>query len=111
MSVVTSNASGDSAARAGLVSARVRFRRSLTLMLMTLLMPGSAQLAAGNKRAGRIAVRLWLALLVVGLALVVIAFTQRSLMLTLVTDPGWLLFLRVLLIALALGWIVLFCDA
>ena len=40
-------------------AARVRFRRAMALMLMTLLLPGSAQLVAGNRRIGRIALRIW----------------------------------------------------
>ena len=36
-------------------AARVRFRRALALMAMTLVAPGSAQLVAGNRKVGRIA--------------------------------------------------------
>ena len=32
-------------------AARVRFRRAMALMLMTLVLPGSAQLVAGNSRS------------------------------------------------------------
>ena len=31
---------------------RIRFRRAVTLMLMTLVMPGSAQIAVGSRRTG-----------------------------------------------------------
>ena len=31
---------------------RVRFRRAVALMVMTVLVPGSAQLVAGNRRIG-----------------------------------------------------------
>ena len=48
-------------------AARVRFRRALSLMVMTLVAPGSAQLAAGNRRVGLIALRIWVGLLAVGL--------------------------------------------
>jgi hypothetical protein len=34
---------------------RVRFRRAVTLMLMTLVLPGSAQLVSGRRRVGRVA--------------------------------------------------------
>ena len=34
---------------------RVRFRRAVTLMLMTLVLPGSAQLVAGRRRLGLVA--------------------------------------------------------
>ena len=33
-------------------AARVRFRRALALMAMTLVLPGTAQLVAGNRRSG-----------------------------------------------------------
>ena len=42
----------------------VQFRRALVLMLMTLVLPGSAQLVAGRKEVGRIALRIWLGLIV-----------------------------------------------
>src|SRR5207245_11277076 len=41
--------------------ARVRCRRAIVLMRMTLVLPGSAQLVAGNRRVGRIALRVWFA--------------------------------------------------
>ena len=111
MSLASSSLPRDVAVRAGHDSDRIRLRRCLTLLVMTLVLPGSAQLVAGSKRLGRIAVRLWLALLAVALMLVVIAFVRRSLLLTLVTDPRWLLMLRVALIVVALGWVALLCDA
>ena len=111
MSLASSSVPPDLGARAGPDSARIRFRRSLALMLMTLLMPGSAQLAAGNKRLGRVAVRVWLGLVALTAVLALIALTHRSWLLTLVTDPSWLLALRLLLIAAALSWAALFCDA
>ena len=46
-------------ATAGDRAARVRYRRALMLMVMTLVVPGSAQLVAGNRRVGRIATRIW----------------------------------------------------
>src|SRR3954454_17952512 len=49
---------------------RVRLRRALVLMVMTLLLPGSAQLVAGRKDVGRVAIRIWLGtLLVVAVAI------------------------------------------
>ena len=46
-------------------AARIRFRRAITLMVMTLVLPGSAQLDAGNRKVGRIALRV--VVLLVGL--------------------------------------------
>ena len=41
-------------------AARVRYRRALMLMTMTLVVPGSAQLSAGNRQVGLVALRIWL---------------------------------------------------
>ena len=48
-------------------SERVKLRRGLTFLLMTLVLPGSAQVAAGNRRVGRTALRVWAALLVLAI--------------------------------------------
>ncbi len=92
-------------------AARVRFRRAVTLMLMTLLVPGSAQIVAGNRRAGRIALWTWLGLLAGGLLLAVVLFFRRDAAFWLVSDIGVLAGLRILLVALAIGWAALFVDA
>lgn len=90
---------------------RVRLRRSLTLMGMTLVLPGSAQLVAGNKRVGRIIVRIWLAMVSVALLVGIVYLIDRTTVFGLVTDPDLLLVTRILLIALAIGWILLLTDA
>lgn len=92
-------------------SARIRFRRALTLMAMTVLLPGSAQLVAGNKRIGRVAVRISLMLWIVVLALVAILLTSRSSAFTLATNTTMLWLARAVIIVLALGWAALFVDA
>ena len=92
-------------------AARVRFRRAIALMLMTLVLPGSAQLVAGNRQLGRIALRIWFGLLATGLALLVVALLSHSVLLRLAFDPTALGLLRVALVALALGWAALLVDA
>lgn len=92
-------------------AARVRFRRALTLMAFTLLVPGSAQLVAGNRQVGRIAVRVWLATLAVLAFLGIRLLLDRSYALTLALNPTFLLVLRLYLIAGALAWAALFVDA
>lgn len=92
-------------------AARVRFRRALTLMAFTLVVPGSAQLVAGNRRVGRIAVRVWLATLGVLAFLGIRLLLDRSYALTLALNPTFLLFLRLYLIAGAVAWAALFVDA
>jgi LCP family protein required for cell wall assembly len=92
-------------------AARVRFRRALALMAMTLVLPGSAQLASGNKRVGRMALRLWCALLVVGAGCLVVAALHHELAFWLVSDLAALQTVRIALMLLAIGWAVLFFDA
>lgn len=92
-------------------AARVRFRRAVALMLMTLLLPGSAQLVAGDKRVGRIALRVWMALLTTSLLTMVAVLIHRDLVFTLAANVALLGVLRLLLVALAIGWAALFVDA
>jgi LCP family protein required for cell wall assembly len=90
---------------------RVRFRRALALMLMTLLLPGSAQLVAGNRRVGIVALRIWAVLLASVVACLLIGLFSHGFVFWLTLDPAALLWLRVLLTALAIGWALLFFDA
>ena len=100
-----------STARPDAHSDRIRLRRSLALLGMTLVAPGSAQLAAGSKRVGRIALRVWLALLGVLLVLGVAWLVDRTWLFALGTDTNVLLVLRWLLFVLAGGWVLLLSDA
>ncbi len=92
-------------------AARVRFRRALTLMAFTLVVPGSAQLLAGNRQVGRVAVRIWLTVLTALAVVGVIVLLDRSFVLTLAFSPTVMLVLRLGLIAGALAWAALFVDA
>lgn len=92
-------------------AARVRFRRAITLVLMTLVMPGSAQLAAGNRRVGRAAVRVWLLAIFVVALLAAASVVWPGLVLKLGTSPALLGLARLVLFALAAGWGYLFLDA
>lgn len=92
-------------------SARVRFRRSITLLLMTLFAPGTAQLVAGNKAVGRFAVRILLGILAVGALAALLAWLAPTLLVGLFTNSGVLAVLRVVLLILAVGWLLLFIDA
>lgn len=90
---------------------RVRFRRAVSLMLMTFVLPGSAQLVCGNRRVGRIAVRTWLALLVLGVAALVASYAWHGVAFWAGTNTTLLQVLRVGLMGLAVGWAYLFVDA
>ena len=92
-------------------AARVRFRRAIALMLMTLVLPGSAQLVAGNRDVGRVAMRVWAGLLLTGLLTVVVSLVDHRIALELASSTLVLGLLRFGLIALALGWAYLFVDA
>lgn len=78
---------------------------------MTLLVPGSAQLVAGSRAVGRVALRVFLACLGTLVALALLALVSRSAVLWLATQ-GWLLAgAQLVLLALAVGWAGLFVDA
>ncbi len=90
---------------------RVRFRRALTLLLMTLVLPGSAQLVMGNKRVGRVAVRIWLTVLAGTTLIVLLGLVARRVVISLASSTWLLVGLRFTLIVLAVGWAALFVDA
>ena len=92
-------------------AARVRFRRAVALMLMTLVLPGSAQLVAGNRRVGIIALRIWGVLVATFLVSLVAGVVWHGVFLWMAFDTAALLWLRLLLTALAVGWAMLFFDA
>lgn len=92
-------------------TARIQFRRGLTLTLMTLVMPGSAQLVTGNKKVGRIAVRIWLGVLAVGALLLLLSVVSRRGMFALATNSTLLHLGTWLLVIGAIAWVVLMLDA
>jgi LCP family protein required for cell wall assembly len=96
---------------AGDRAARVRYRRALMLMVMTLVVPGSAQLVAGNRRVGRFATRLWAVLVVLGLAGVLLAAWHHQYAFWFASDTTVLGYLRLGLMLIAIGWAALFVDA
>lgn len=91
--------------------ARLRFRRAVTLMLMTLVLPGSAQLVAGRKQVGRIALRVWLSVVAVLAVVVLLGVVHPPFVLWLLSNRFVLGVVRLGLLTLAVGWAVLFVDA
>lgn len=89
----------------------VQFRRAVVLMLMTLVLPGSAQLAAGRKQTGRLALRLWFGLLGVVTALLVLGLVFGSFVFWLLSNTVVLGVVRIVLMVMAVGWAYLFVDA
>ncbi|MGI3783678.1 MAG: LCP family protein [Janthinobacterium lividum] len=90
---------------------RVKLRRGLTFLLMTLVLPGSAQVAAGNRRIGRIALRVWAALWVLAILTGLFVLVWHSAAITVITRPVTLRIVQGLLITLGIGWALLFLDA
>lgn len=90
---------------------RVRFRRAVSLMVMTLLIPGSAQLVAGNRRVGLVAIRIWGALVVAGVVAVATSTVWPDVVFWAVANVSLLTVMRLVLIGLAVGWAALFVDA
>jgi LCP family protein required for cell wall assembly len=91
--------------------ARIRFRRAVALMLMTLVLPGSAQLVAGRRQVGRVAMRIWFALVVSVVLLLLIGLVAHSFVFWFFTNTAILGLLRFLLMGLAVGWAWLFVNA
>lgn len=89
----------------------IAIRRGIVLVLMSLIIPGSAQVAAGNRRLGRIALRVWLSL--IGLVIVagVTLLVARPFLISVLANPILLRVLQVAVLVLGAGWILLLLDA
>ncbi|MCD4525323.1 LCP family protein [Nocardioides sp. cx-173] len=92
-------------------ASRVRFRRAMSLMVMTLVVPGSAQLVAGNRKVGLAALRIWLGMLGLLAVTLLAVVVDRGLLIWMGTSTGLLLVMRLVLTAAAIGWAALLVDA
>lgn len=90
--------------------APVRTKRAFLLILLTLFVPGSAQIAAGDRKLGRIALRVTLTVWALVILALVLLFTNRTLLINIVTNPVASLLIVLILTALAVGWAVLFIN-
>ncbi|WP_457252534.1 LCP family protein [Pedococcus sp. P5_B7] len=109
--VYLSRRSGGGLGDADSLTPRMRRRRAFTLVLLTLLVPGSAQLVAGRRGLGRFALRVWASLAALAVVLAVVFMLSQSLAIG-VLGRGWVLtVLQWLLAGFALLWAVLFVDA
>jgi LCP family protein required for cell wall assembly len=93
------------------VLGRIRLRRALTLVLMTLVLPGSAQLVVGRRRVGQIAIRIWLGLWAALMLVVGVGYFWHGLVFKLGSSPAFLTLVRLTLMTVAVGWAALFVDA
>ena len=86
-----------------------RFRRSLVLVGLTVVAPGSAQITAGNRRLGWAVLSAWIGLVVVGgLVLWLVPMDELA---GLAVRPWVLRALKLFLVAALIGWVALLIDA
>jgi len=86
-----------------------RFRRSLTLVGLSVLAPGSAQFTAGNRQLGKVVLQVWAGLVVVSaLVLWLVPFDALA---GLAVRPWLLTLLKLVLFVVGIGWIALLVDA
>lgn len=91
-------------------SKSVMSRRGWWLVILGFLIPGSAQVLAGNRKLGRLGLVATLTMWVLGIVALALFLFSKSTMLILV-EQTWLLFvIRALLIAYAVLWLVLAID-
>ena len=95
----------------GRLTPQQRLRRAVSLLLLTVAVPGAAQLSFGNRRAGRWMVRIWAGLWLLVALIAAGWFLARGLVLTLVTQPSLLTLAAGGLILLGAVWPVLVADA
>jgi polyisoprenyl-teichoic acid--peptidoglycan teichoic acid transferase len=95
---------------AALADPRVRFRRAVTLLVMTVFAPGSAQLVAGNRRIGRIAVRAFAVGALGALTLAALGVLWRAELVRVLTTLEFLTLLRGGLVVYAVAWAYLIVD-
>jgi LCP family protein required for cell wall assembly len=86
-------------------------RRAVLLVLATLVVPGSAQRFAGNRRVGTIALRVWLAVVAVAGLLAVVGTQRPSLLVSLASSSVLLTLGKTVLAVLGAGWLALLLDA
>ena len=85
-------------------------KRAFVLILMTLLVPGSAQTVAGNRRLGRVALRVTFTVWALALLAVLLLLVSRSTLINLLTGTLPSLVLVLGLGCLAIGWAALFLN-
>lgn len=91
-------------------SSTVRTKRAWLLLVLTLFIPGTAQIVAGNKRLGRLALRCTLVVWLLVIAAVVLALNSKETFLNLLTNPVTALVIVIVLAAIAVGWAFMFLN-
>jgi LCP family protein required for cell wall assembly len=83
----------------------------LTFLAMTLVLPGSAQLAGGSRRIGMFALRVWTSLWLLALLGGLLALLQPKAALDAITLAPTLKALQIGIVVVGLGWVGLIVDA
>lgn len=91
-------------------SAPLMTKRARWLVVLGFVLPGSAQLLAGNRKLGRFGLTATLVLLFTGLLVIVGLFAARAFTLTIVMNSIVMLVVQVLLLGYAVLWLVLGLD-
>jgi LCP family protein required for cell wall assembly len=78
---------------------------------MTLLLPGSAQIAAGNRAVGRLALRVWIGIWVLLALVALLVLVWRGAAVALLTSGVTLGVVQVALVLMGVGWGLLLLDA
>jgi len=92
-------------------SERVKRRRGLAFLAMTLVLPGSAQLAGGSRILGRIALRIWVTVWLLALLAGLLALVQPKAAVATFTLAPTLKAIQIGILVLGLGWVALIVDA
>lgn len=92
-------------------SERVALRRGIGYLVGTMLLPGSVQLVAGNRRVGVIALRVLGALLGLLVLTGLLALVWRTPVVTLAASGTFWRIMQWVVIALGIGWAALILDA
>ncbi|MFZ3416262.1 LCP family protein [Arthrobacter sp. 3Tela_A] len=91
-------------------SPRLRNKRAFLLLFLTLVLPGSAQVVAGDRRLGRMALRITFLVWAAVIAVAVLALTNRILLVNIFTNRWGSFLIMALLALLAVGWALLFLN-
>ena len=85
-------------------------RRAWWLLGLNILIPGSAQVLAGNRRLGRVGLAATLAFWAIVMVLLLLALFARAVFVTVATNAIFLVVLQALIVAYVSLWILLTAD-
>ncbi|WP_291277799.1 LCP family protein [Galactobacter sp.] len=91
-------------------TAPVRTKRAWVLWLLTFLIPGGAQVVAGNRRLGRIALSVTITVWAALVAALLLLLIRRDWLISVIADPNVQLVAAWVLAALAVGWAIIFLN-